>query len=51
MTQGSTLASLTLKDLRQLAGEHQVKNRSKLTKQQLVEALTEVLTAAAEAAA
>jgi ATP-dependent RNA helicase DeaD len=39
MTDSEQLASLTIKDLRQLAGEHQISNRSRLGRDELIEAL------------
>ena len=43
MSEQPPLDSLTLKDLRKLAGEHQVPNRSTLNKQQLLGALSSTL--------
>ena len=43
MSDQPPLDSLTLKDLRKLAGEHQVPNRSTLNKQQLLGALSSTL--------
>ncbi len=37
------LAAMTLKDLRQLAGQHQLKNRSKLAKSDIISALEHVI--------
>ena len=37
------LASMTLKDLRQLASEHALPNRSRLAKQDLIEALNQMI--------
>ena len=39
MTNIKELKALTVKDLRQLAGEHAIKNRSRLAKEQLIQAL------------
>jgi ATP-dependent RNA helicase DeaD len=43
MTDTPELASLTIKDLRQLAGEHNIQNRSRLGKEELIQALQEAL--------
>ncbi len=43
MTDNPELASLTIKDLRQLAGEHNIQNRSRLGKEELISALQAVL--------
>ncbi|MBA3709670.1 MAG: Rho termination factor N-terminal domain-containing protein, partial [Planctomycetes bacterium] len=43
MTDNPELASLTIKDLRQLAGEHNIQNRSRLGKEELINALQNVL--------
>src|SRR4051812_5142661 len=45
MTDIPELASLTIKDLRQLAGEHNIPNRSRLGKEELIQALQEALSA------
>jgi len=45
MTDIPPLASLTIKDLRQLAGEHNVQNRSRLGKEELINALQQILAA------
>ena len=37
------LASMTLKDLRQLASEHALPNRSRLAKQELIDALQHLI--------
>ncbi|MHC5067587.1 MAG: DEAD/DEAH box helicase [Planctomycetota bacterium] len=39
MSNSTELTGLTVKELRQLAGEHQIKNRSKLAKQDLIDVL------------
>jgi ATP-dependent RNA helicase DeaD len=53
MNEHEQLASLTIKDLRQLAGEHQISNRSRLGRDELIEALQAAIQArtAAPAAA
>jgi len=51
MTDIPPLASLTIKDLRQLAGEHNVQNRSRLGKEELINALQQILAAQGGAAA
>jgi ATP-dependent RNA helicase DeaD len=43
MSDSPALTSLTIKDLRQLAGEHNLPNRSKLGKEELIQALQAVL--------
>src|SRR5271155_2301186 len=43
MTDQQDLASLSIKDLRQLAGEHQIHNRSRLGKDELIQALKAVI--------
>jgi len=45
MNDSEQLASLTIKDLRQLAGEHQISNRSRLGREELIEALQAAITA------
>src|SRR5690349_13096088 len=54
MSDQPDLTALSIKDLRQLAGEHQIQNRSRLGKDDLIQALQGVLTghlAAASASA
>ena len=43
MSRIAELQALTVKDLRQLAGEHSIKNRSRLAKEQLVSALQQAI--------
>jgi ATP-dependent RNA helicase DeaD len=50
MTENPDFASLTIKDLRQLAGEHNVANRSRLTKEDLIEAIKKAMSAGSSAA-
>ncbi|MFW5698722.1 MAG: Rho termination factor N-terminal domain-containing protein, partial [Planctomycetota bacterium] len=45
MAKQNELAGKTLKELRQLAGQHQIKNRSRLAKKDLIEALSQVAAA------
>ncbi len=45
MAKQNELAGMTLKELRQLAGQHQIKNRSRLAKKDLIEALSQAAAA------
>src|SRR4051812_28696621 len=51
MTDPQDLATLTIKELRQLAGEHDIPNRSKLGKDELIDALRAALAAGGSPAA
>src|SRR3954464_6016719 len=50
MTDPQDLATLTIKELRQLAGEHGIPNRSKLGKDELIDALRAALAGGGAAA-
>src|SRR3954468_7533015 len=50
MTDPQDLATLTIKELRQLAGEHDIPNRSKLGKDELIDALRAALAGGGAAA-